>query len=532
MLSILPVILLCLASFAILLIQRVRKGLGYVWLFSVLITIIVLGIEIFLRWRLPLDFWVQNWMRMGAGVSLIGFRLDPAAWAYGLSLSAMCLAVILTAPARLQEKESVGEWSACLALTGLGILSALASTPLGLIYIWTGIDIFELGVLLATSRREEGVSRVVTAFFSRLAGTALVFTALLYSLSKGQVLIWNQASPEISLFLLIGCGFRLGILPVHLPLQETKANRRGLGTVLRSVSAVSSLAPISRLPEIAASPGWAQPLLWLTGAGVLYGAVMWMSENQEISGRPYWSISFAGMAVASSLQGVPSATVGWGVAMVLVGGMIFLYSSRVAWVSVVISLGLIGLSGLPFTPLANGWQGVARQGFSPLVLVFLIAQVFILVGYLKHLRRSENALIGAEGWIRAVYPVGFFVLLAAHWLIGILGWRGSFTVGIWWAGAADTLGFLVVAAMFGMLPGIRIGWKSEMGFALLLWKRIGGGLARAASLEWLYSIVRWVYALLGKVVGGITILLEGEGGILWVLLLLSLFLSLTRGGNP
>ena len=38
------------------------------------------------------------------------------------------------------------------------------------------------------------------------------------------------------------------------------------------------------------------------------------------------------------------------------------------------------------------------------------------------------------------------------------------------------------------------------------------------SLDWLYLLVRFFYRLLDRIVRFITLILEGEGGILWVLL--------------
>jgi hypothetical protein len=46
------------------------------------------------------------------------------------------------------------------------------------------------------------------------------------------------------------------------------------------------------------------------------------------------------------------------------------------------------------------------------------------------------------------------------------------------------------------------------------------------SLQWFYDSLSWVYNAIGQVLSFITSLLEGEGGILWALLLVALLVSL------
>jgi hypothetical protein len=50
-------------------------------------------------------------------------------------------------------------------------------------------------------------------------------------------------------------------------------------------------------------------------------------------------------------------------------------------------------------------------------------------------------------------------------------------------------------------------------------------LRRIFSLTWLYSILGWFFTLIERAFAFITTVLEGDGGILWALLLLTLLMA-------
>jgi hypothetical protein len=58
-----------------------------------------------------------------------------------------------------------------------------------------------------------------------------------------------------------------------------------------------------------------------------------------------------------------------------------------------------------------------------------------------------------------------------------------------------------------------------------------GFLGNVFRLDWLYRFIWFVYETLGKILTIFSAILEGDGGVLWALLLLVLLVSLIgRGG--
>jgi len=106
-------------------------------------------------------------------------------------------------------------------------------------------------------------------------------------------------------------------------------------------------------------------------------------------------------------------------------------------------------------------------------------------------------------------------------LTGVWGWPGARQLGIWPAAA--------VLIVIGAAAGFAI-WRlkrfapTELSFP---------SITQASRLENLLSFMArifWaLYRLLGSVFGLAANLLEGDGGLLWTLLLLVLFITIFRG---
>jgi hypothetical protein len=78
------------------------------------------------------------------------------------------------------------------------------------------------------------------------------------------------------------------------------------------------------------------------------------------------------------------------------------------------------------------------------------------------------------------------------------------------------------------------------GLAALIWiwnrrgprlpDKVLSALGRVVSLDWFYRILSVIYHILERLVSLLSRVLEGEGGLLWVLVLLLLLISSLVGG--
>ncbi|MFQ5615774.1 MAG: hypothetical protein ACE5GO_04845, partial [Anaerolineales bacterium] len=352
----------------------------------------------------------------------------------------------------------------------------------------------------------------------RVAGTLLVVWAIISARASGVVFGFERIPPQVSLYLLLATGFRLGVAPMNVFFLTIAGDRRepplrrGLGTMLRLTPAAASLVLLARTANVGVSASAMIPfLLALTVLAALYGGVNWVAAGDELRGRPFWVLGVAALAVAAAIRAQPFAAVAWGVVLLLGGGLLALFSARERWLLALFVVGGAGISTLPFSP---SWPGSDLYSpFQPIVLLFLLAQGLLLAGFARHALRPGTSL---EGWvrgIRAIYPVGLAIFPLTHFLIGWqLRLEGGGSPGGWWQGAASV--GIAVLILTWALRGPRLP------------PRVTQVFRRGFSLHWLYRLLWRGYRVLGGGVSFLTVLLEGEGGMLWAFLLLSLLLSL------
>jgi hypothetical protein len=525
----LPIVLLFFAAVVIFIIRRLRPGFGYSWLLAVLTVLAVWVMLFYFRFRTPPALILLNWLPVTVVEGTLIFQLDTPAWVYTFALSGLAAGVILTASARLQHSSNPATWAATLAITAAGMLATLAGTPLALVLTWTLIDVIELGFLLAASQDKQLGSDAVVAFLVRITGTLVLMGTMVASKAGGQDLLLIAPRPDLSIFLLLAAGLRLGVLPIHLPYMREPMLRRGISTTLRMAVAASSLVLLARLPANVVPAVWYPWLLFLGGLAGIYGAVVWMISPDEIRGRPYWMIALASLAVISVIRGYPTASLAWGAVLILSGASLFLYSARNLRLTIWPALGGLALTGLPFTPAGAGWLGLSVLPINLPDLWFLLVHVLLMLGYIRQMLRPEEALSTMERWIRWVYPFGLLMLVATSWLAAFFAWPDALGLERWWASLPALL--LAVGCWFGLrwlLPWWN-GHPEQTGWVSAAARPVGRLLNSVLRLDWLYRLGAWLYQLAQRLVQALTAILEGEGGLLWVLVLLVLLISLLQG---
>jgi len=229
-------------------------------------------------------------------------------------------------------------------------------------------------------------------------------------------------------------------------------------------------------------------------------------------------MGMAAFVFASAVRGQPGASLAWGIALLLSGGLILLFIARRGWLLPLLMLGLFGFSTLPFSP---AWGGVLlyQKPLNILALLLIIPQGLFLAGYYRHATRREDRFEFGERWVWFVYPLGLAVLPAAQFIIVLLVQvlsSGSApsppTLSESWPGlAACAFAFLILLLRgrgFSVSPGVI------------------STLRTIFSPEWIYRSLRYVHHSLGRLFTFFSTTLEGRGGILWSILLLTLLISL------
>ena len=526
-----PVIFLILSSGAILLLQQFRKGYGYSWMLAIAVSFITWVLFLLMHWFPPAPLEPILWNSISSLELFVLFKLDLISWPYAFSLSALLVATIFTSSVRQEERTGFWPWSGSLAITAAGILAVLAGNPLTLVLAWTAIDLLEMGMSVINYSSQEILQRNLLNFAVRIFGSIFLLFAILQGQAQGISVSWENIPVQSGGFILLAIVLRLGVFPFHLQKSDEYSLRRGVGTLLKLISPASSLVLLARLPFQSIPEGWIPVLIPLTSLALIYSVSMWMITPDEITGRPFWIISMAGIAISALLRGYPASSIPWGIALLLVGGSLMLFTSKNKRILFIPLLGCLGLSGISFTPAASGWAGLVYPDFDFFSLILILAHLFLLIGVLRFIIKKDETFEGFERWVKVVYPAGLLILIISNWITGIFGWPGSFSIGIWWVGWISV--FIIVLYF---LFGIRILKDENRKAVILNWQNVifanlGKPLLSILELTWLNKLLSFLFKTLGGLLQAISSIFEGNGGVLWALLFLALMVSIISSGG-
>ncbi len=516
MLILISCLLLIVTALTLIVLRVLLPDARYTWLIAVGGAMLALVSVFIWLTRMPFDLVLPAWQPVTLFTSPILFSADGISWPFALGIVTLTLSMLLTSVTRPVFTNSFSRVGT-LALGALGILAVTADNPLTLLLVWAALDLTELLTQLGSVNGPTNNEKVVTSFSSRALGLGLLLWASIISIAEGNTFDFESMAANSGLFLIAAAGLRLGVLPLHLPYSSESTLRRGFGTSFRLVSAASSLILLGRIPSGSLDSIFTPVLLTLAIIAAIYGGWMWLRAPDELNGRPYWIISIASLSVIAALSSNPMGAAAWGSALIFVGGALFLVSVQHVWLNRVMLIGAWSLSSLPFSLTASAWLG-SLGFFLPFVV---IAQALIIAGFIRHSLRpaGRDSLDSQPGWARAVYPAGIILLILFQLFLGLFGWDGAFQIGAWQpAVAASLLTFGIVWATprFRILNPVRAHWVTST----------------ASRLNSVYHGLWSAYRLLRRISQTITVTLEGEGGIMWTILFLVLFVSLLTQGTP
>jgi len=524
-----------LAALVVFVLDQIRPRYGISWVITVVAGVIAWGLVAYSRLRLPTIVNLLSWNNPNLNqIGHLSLLLDYKSWPYALALITIFLAMIFTDAARTHLDGSPRAWIASLLITALGLLAIQSGTSLTMMIAWVVVDFLQLFHLLRLQETPQFNTRIVVSYGVRLASVLLLFL--------GTMLGWAShgdfdltAMPKTAGFVfLLAVALRLGVIPLNLPFLKEPILRRGAGNILRLTPVAASLTLLARLPEEALLPTnhWKTLLMGLLSLAALYAASRWLAAIDEIEGRQYWIIAWASFATVSVLNGVPQASVPWGMALLLSGSLLFLYYPRIQRINFLLLFGLFGLLGLPYTLTASGWYGLVGSGFNLWSFLLLIAHGIMILGYLEHALKPGSEASGLETWARVVFPLGLIFIIQAIFSLALIGWPGAFTPGVWWVALISNILILIAMILirrFGVKPPyfhLPSSGKIKQASDWLLPR-----IEPVFRLEWLYNIVWKLYYFLGQILKLFSSLLESEGGFLWTVLILVLLISILSGGG-
>jgi hypothetical protein len=516
MLILLPAGLLIATLIFMAVMQRRDVGRGLIWSAGAVGSIAAIIVSLFLVRQLPLEIVVR-----GSQASLfnrlpLNLILEGGAWAYQTALLVILSAVLLTATRR-QATSGPDAWMASIGIVVLGLVAIQAGTLSTLLSAWFLIDTLELIYLLASLKPRHDLGKLATSFVLRYAGILIALISI------------GEEPGESGFLIFLAAMLRLGVLPFWSYWGDFSA-LTGLGTVMQAVRVLSALSPLARLEAGSIPEHWSALLILYCLLLMLYCAVRWLRLDSAGEGRVYWITSVSLIALTCVIHDQAAASVPWVVTALLAGSALFLFTDRTRLYLILALASLVGLTGLPYTPVSSGWSGLLGIPVDWRSTPFLLANVLFLAGSLRlaiHTAEPERRI---EGLARFAYPAGLILLLVMPWIIMLFSANETPLLD-WWAGFITFALLLVIIIVFRaqLFEGAAFNWPVTRFWQKFV--KISDGSLSAIQQDWLITSFNRFAISLGRLTHAISQVLEGEGGVLWVFLLLALFASLLAGGS-
>lgn len=504
--------------------------------FIMLVTVVLaLGALLTLQnTALPVTQIVAAWQPISVFTVPLSFRVDQTAWVLALGL---LLAVIATAFVwgAYPGQRRAAPRAVALLLTAAALAGFFASNLLTLAVAWGMLDLIFVAALLIRGGSQVG-QRAALAIVVNTASTVCLWIAALSIENQSGSLYWHlfNASEQSRLWLMAAAVLRVGLYPFHqwLPIELGKEADRAV--MLFIVPTISGLALWTRMALVGALPE-KSIVLALSVLSLVIGALLAWRSVQARQGSPYIALGLAGFV---------------GLLVVLAPEPATLTAATLNWMFVVFSLFVArGLDRRQPYWIAGTLVAVLSLSAVPGTLGFVVQQSLI------------QAALTDKQWLplaATVFAQTMLVAAAVRLLMSDVdaGAPAQLLRKISWIGALafsafPLIGFAVAPDLIPALPATStlikefnpIGWlllgATGVAGLALVWRGplFGRGATagpqavanRVLRLEWLNYAVFYVIDRLTGLLRALASVLEGEGGLLWTVILIVIVVVLYTG---
>lgn len=527
-----PIIFLVLGALAIGAgeLARLRRP-TFIMLVAVLLA---LGALVTLGNALPAVQIIAAWQPISVFTVPLSFRVDQTAWVLALGLLLTLTATAFTWGAypgqRRPAPRAVALLLAAAALTGL-----FASNLLTLAVAWGMLDLIFVVALLVRGGAEIG-QRAALAIVINITSTVCLWIAALSIENQAGSLYWHlfDASEQARSWLMAAAVLRVGLYPFHqwLPVELGKESDRAV--MLFIAPTASGLALWTRLALVHALPeNSIVPVL--AALSLFVGAILAWRSNQARNGLAYIALGLAGMVgflvVLDPQPGtLIAATLNWMFVVFSLSITRGLDRRRPYW-SVGALIAVLSLAALPGTLGFVVQQSVITAASSAkqngILLVIVVAQTLLLAAALRLFLSEASEAAPDRLWRKVSWIIA---LTCGAVPLVVLTLSGSVIPGLQpvvdLIRELNLVGWLVLLAP--LVISVVLIWRGP----LLMRNQHGSGQSlwgQVLQLEWLNNAIFYILDHLTGLLRAVASVLEGEGGLLWTVILIVIAVVIYTG---
>jgi NADH:ubiquinone oxidoreductase subunit 2 (subunit N) len=475
---------------------------------------------------LPVTQIIAAWQPISVFTVPLSFHIDDTAWLLGMGL----LVVLLTTALSWQAypvQDRPGPRAVALLLTAAALGGIFASNLLTLAVAWGLLDLAFVIALLVRGGSEVG-RRAALAIVVNTASTICVWIAALLIENQQGSLYWHliNAPENARAWLMAAAVLRVGLYPFHqwMPVELGKEPDRAV--IIFIVPTTAGLALWVRMSIAQALPTESiVPLLAVLSLAV--GALLAWRSTQARNGLPFIALCLTGsVGLLAATSGTSSAqltvaTLNWMfiiVSLFIARGL----DHREPYWSVGSLVALLSLAALPGTLGFAVQQGVVVDAVDQkqwLILAAVVfAQTLALAAVLRVLlstatEGAPTTIVRKVVWGLAL-ACGALPLLALTLTDNLLPTLPSTSE------LLSQLNPIGLLALFGPLViGAVLAWRGPF------MKRTEGASAQSLwghilRLDWLNTALFYLIDRLTVLLRAAAGLFEGEGGLLWTVIVI------------
>jgi len=484
---------------------------------------------VFAAWLLLLFIPVENirpiqidpWFRVSGESVSLSYSINSGNWELVFFLIGMLLTFLMTASVELSSSDRFLLWALVIFLFAAVILSVSADTLWSLVLGWTLLDFLIISGQILFGGPEIRLSAILNKSVFKLMGSVFLLGATAYYSGGRLDLNIDEIPGNAQTLLFTASLLHAGIFPVALKEPKEDGSLDFLDEIFILISFTASFSYFIRTSEfqiglypriftsiffsllsLVFSISWAREenrkisILDMIAAGSLI--VFFFLLREEIVFIKFWLIY-----VMSSV---------W-----------FMVCYRISnrLLNIFPTLLIILTSMLPFTLLTIGVRTISFQRLDLLFIVLYVSQIMMHSGLIRKIYTESGNFFELDTWLQTMYSLGLFFFIFS---ISALVFRnlGSLTDEISnWAFGFSAFFFSVITT----IVLIRLDRQKDLSFENT---KISSLLYEILSFKWLFKFISFLEVRLSNIFIGLSGLLEGEGGILWSLVLIILLISILR----